>query len=410
MGLPRLRKVDIGVGWALSAWLLAAILIALNRGVDLLWAMVVLLTSALLVAWYLPRLQVQGLSVRRRVPPTAVSGQVVEIEYEITASGFFPCFGIELSDRAGDSHDLIPVAYFRVLRGRSVHRLRWTPPVRGVRRFDDVLVESRFPIALSRASRRLEAGAQHMTVYPGLVRLDNVPLDASPEPTLETSVGGRRGARDEFFGMRQYRPGDDPRSMNWRATARTGQLVVREFERPPDRRLWIVLELDADSHTGRGSASTHERMFRIANSVAWRATEDAIAVGLLWRESGELRRIDASGGTAAYVRLRETLATVPLASGVPIADWLSFHERQLPRGGQWLVFNPGGPTRRDALVQVARRCGAQPAVIEFDEQAREVGRFGASVQQIRSLYRGDVRTYVVPGGADIAQLFATMMS
>jgi uncharacterized protein (DUF58 family) len=402
------RKVEIGIGWALSAWLIASVLIALNRGVDLLWGMVTLLSSALVTAWCLPRLQVQRLSVRRRFPEAAVSGEAVELEYEITVAGWLPCFGILLSDRAGDSQALVPVAYFGMLRGRSVHRLRWSPPVRGIRMFDAVLVESGFPLALSRASRQVDAGTHKMIVYPGRTRLHDLPLDASPDSTAAISVAGRRGARDEFFGVRQYQPGDDPRSVHWRVTARTGQLVVREFERPPDRRLWIILELDANSHAGRGSAGSHERMFRIANSVAWRATEDAVAVGLLWREYAELRRVDATAGTAAYMRIRETLATVPLISGDPIPDWLPVHEKQLPRGGEWLVFNPCGAGRRDSLIRVARSCGARLSLIEFEEQVREVGRFGAAVQPIRTVYRGEVRAYIVPNGADLGRLFASV--
>ena len=398
-----MRRVNIC--WVLAGWLLAATLIALNRGIDFLWAMVVLLASTLLTAGWLPYWQVRRISIQRRVPESGACGVPLDLEYEITVTGRLPCFGVELYDRAGDNQDLIPVAYFHVLRGHSVHRLRWTPSVRGPRQFDDVLVQSRFPLGLACATRKLPVSAHRMIVYPGLARLKQIPLDASTEPHLEYLAGGRRGGRDEFFGMRHYVPGSDPRSMNWRATARTGQLVVREFERAPDRRLWIVLELASGVHTGYGAASTHESMFRIAHSVALRSTESGIATGLLWRERGDLHRLEASAMAGAYAQLRQALASVSVAPTLPVSTWLPRCQSRLPRGAQWLVFNLAGPTFRSSLIQVAHHCDAQPVIIEFDVESFGVAPAGVRASRVRTFRHGDAHIHVIPCDADITGLF-----
>lgn len=395
----------VNIGWVLAGWLLASILIALNRGIDLLWAMVILLASALLTALWLPYWQVQRISIQRRMPEAGACGEPLELEYEIAVTGLLPCFGVELYDRAGENEDLVPVAYFRLLRGRSVYRLRWTPPVRGPRQFDHVLVQSRFPLGLACATRTLPAGPHRMIVSPGFTRLKQIPIDASAEPHPEHLAGGRRGGHDELFGARPYVPGSDPRFMNWRATARTGQLVVREFERPPDRRLWIVLELASGVHTGYGAASTHESMFRIAHSVALRSTENGIATGLLWRESGELHQLEASAMAGGYARVKQALASVPVAPTLPLNIWLSRCQSRLPRGGQWLVFNLAGPAFRGPSIQVAHHCDAQPVIIEFDVESFEAAEGGAREPRIRTFRYGDVYTYVIPYAADIASLF-----
>jgi uncharacterized protein (DUF58 family) len=244
-----------------------------------------------------------------------------------------------------------------------------------------------------------------MIVSPRFTRLKQIPIDASTAPHLEHLAGGRRGGHDELFGARPYVPGSDPRFMNWRATARTGQLVLRELERPPDRRLWIVLELASGVHTGYGAASTHESMFHIAHSVALRSTENGIATGLLWRESGELHRLEASAMAGGYARVKQALASVPVAATLPLSIWLSRCLSRLPKGGQWLVFNLAGAAFRGPSIQVAHHCDAQPVIIEFDVESFAAGEGGAREPRIRTLRYGDVYTYVIPCAADIASLF-----
>ena len=46
----------------------------------------------------------------------------------------------------------------------------------------------------------------------------------------------------DFYGIRSYRPGDSPRWIHWRTTARVGQPMVREFEEPPQQHLTVILE------------------------------------------------------------------------------------------------------------------------------------------------------------------------
>jgi uncharacterized protein (DUF58 family) len=51
-----------------------------------------------------------------------------------------------------------------------------------------------------------------------------------------------RAAQDEFHGLRPYRPGDSPRWVHWRTSARRGELMVREFEDLPSENLLLVFD------------------------------------------------------------------------------------------------------------------------------------------------------------------------
>jgi hypothetical protein len=49
-------------------------------------------------------------------------------------------------------------------------------------------------------------------------------------------------AQTDFYGLREFRPGDSPRWIHWRTTARVGELMVREFEEPPLDNLTVIVE------------------------------------------------------------------------------------------------------------------------------------------------------------------------
>ena len=88
-------------------------------------------------------------------------------------------------------------------------------------------------------------------------------------PRIEPLVGGRPpgngvGAEGEIPFMvalhgeddqsiREYRDGDDLRRIHWPATARTGDLMVRQEDRPARRRAMILLDPRAGAHQGHGA-------------------------------------------------------------------------------------------------------------------------------------------------------------
>lgn len=58
--------------------------------------------------------------------------------------------------------------------------------------------------------------------------------------------------------VREYRDGDDLRRIHWPASARTGELMVRQEDRPAKRRAVVILGLTPTAHAGSGRASSLE--------------------------------------------------------------------------------------------------------------------------------------------------------
>lgn len=81
--------------------------------------------------------------------------------------------------------------------------------------------------------------------------------------------------------IREYRDGDDLRRIHWPATARTGDLMVRQEDRPAKRRAVILLDRRAEAHGGRGRQGSFEWAVSMAASVAHHLAGQGYAIHLL---------------------------------------------------------------------------------------------------------------------------------
>lgn len=394
---------SIPLGALLIAWIAVTALIALNRGIDLLWGVTLLIAVATGVAAGLPRLQVHGVNVRRvEFPPTATVGRAESIAYEIETQGGWPRYGVEVFDRLNGETHPAATAYLHRVRGKRTHTFVWTPQVRGCWQLRDLIVQSRYPLGLTRAIRTISTEPHEITVYPDFVRLHWLPVRNNARPRFELMTSPRRGGHDEFFGLKPYAPGDDRRSVHWRASARAGEIVVKEYEHQQDRQLWILLELAESMHVGAGQRGTCEQMIRIAHSIAVKAQEEAIPVGVMYRVADSVHRVPAAADRATYLRIRDVLARVNAHAQLPLAKWMQRHREQMPEGGTWFMFNLGDDAERTALERFAQQRRAAAVFVEFDKASYAST---GGTDRIRTFTSSRSLVSVVPSGANLSELF-----
>jgi len=101
-------------------------------------------------------------------------------------------------------------------------------------------LSTRFPFGFFRFRRRLRARDVDIVVYPK-------PEPVGDELHLLPAYAGRmaslrRGIGQDLFSLRNYQPKDDLRHIDWKATARSRNLTVREFTAEDERRITIVLD------------------------------------------------------------------------------------------------------------------------------------------------------------------------
>lgn len=95
------------------------------------------------------------------------------------------------------------------------------------------------------------------------------PLGAMRSLAPYEATASRIGQSLLYLGVRDYRPGDDPRQIHWPATARRGALVVKEREMDLAPYFTLFVDLDVRHRAGTGRKSTHEYLIRTAASIVW---------------------------------------------------------------------------------------------------------------------------------------------
>src|SRR5260370_4620783 len=77
-----------------------------------------------------------------------------------------------------------------------------------------------------------------------------------------------RGEGSEFYGIREYQPGDPLRRVHWRSSARMGRLAVVEYEHDVSVDLTLVLDARRGSEVGSGADTTLETAVTVTASLA----------------------------------------------------------------------------------------------------------------------------------------------
>ncbi|WP_426745822.1 DUF58 domain-containing protein [Myxococcus faecalis] len=122
-----------------------------------------------------------------------------------------------------------------------------TPPSRGDARFGDVHLRLPGPLGLCARQVRVKA-EQAVKIYPDLTALSREALSlarASDAPS-ERTLRRRAAEGREFESLREYRPGDDYRHIDWKASARHANTLVRTWQ--PERHQPMLLLLDCGRH------------------------------------------------------------------------------------------------------------------------------------------------------------------
>ena len=136
-------------------------------------------------------------------------------------------------------------------------------PTRGCYREKDFGLATRFPFAFLTKTRRI-ALAREVIVYPPVEPPQEF-FEVLPMVTGEFAAFVR-GRGYDLYRIREYMPEDSARHVDWKATARTGALKVREFSREDERKLRIVFD---NPLPGVLDTSRYERAVHLAASLGW---------------------------------------------------------------------------------------------------------------------------------------------
>ena len=321
----RLRPTRIGFFFMLGVIGIGTA--AVNTGNNLLYFILGMFLSAIVVSGILSERNLRGLLIDRATAATATAGEPAAIAYLLSRDaerrGIAPAFALSLRDRNPESGELFEEVRIGRVDSGSQRRRLYTRVFakRGVHAIEEIELATIFPFGLFRKSRRLEVVSQ-VRVRPRV-----------PELTLTDAIGGRedgvsstlsRGDGLDLFGLRDHVEGDDARRIHWKASARTGRVIVKDpaREEPPQVVVRLVLEGYADD-------AAFERAVERAAGAAAALLRDGFGVGLI---AGQVW-IAPSAQPAAREAILDALVDVTRdANGGP--------EAEIPRGAGVLVVGP----------------------------------------------------------------------
>jgi len=254
---------------------------------NLLFLILAILLATLLVSDFISRLSLAGLELDFQLPDHICAGRkhMGRVVIRNTKS-WMPSFSIHVT--ASEESGLSIPLYFPVIPGGG----RVEEPVelffsrRGSYRQNSFHFSTRFPFGF--AERRVSVlVAREVLVYPSV----------DPKPGFEdllVSLQGEiasfyRGQGHDFYRIRPYEMSESARHLDWKATAHTGELQVRDFARdqeqmvaffldlyvPPEETAWFEAMIDCCAFLGWNMSQHGSRIRFCTQEVDWQLPEEA---------------------------------------------------------------------------------------------------------------------------------------
>ena len=304
-------------GWLFTGGALAIGIAAIPTGNNLLFLLLGSMLGFIAVSGWLSEQSIQRLEIERRTPRGVTAGQPFRIGYRVrNGKKRLPSMAVEIREPdlppASPSSRLRRSAWLSSLGAGDATTLRSEHAIerRGVYPLAELTLGTGFPFGLFRKERDLDMPGS-VVVWPRSDRpVREARTPGRPRHRSGEVSGGAAGARGEFRGLHNYRPGDDPRDVHWRSTARFGSPVVREYERERAEALWICVDLRR--RDGADEAAEEEAL-EIAASLARATIERGQPVALVTPDA----QLDEGTGAVQLERVLDLLARASYRENAP---------------------------------------------------------------------------------------------
>ena len=267
-------------GWIYIGGIIIVALAALNTGNNLLFLILASLIAIILMSGILSSITLSGVELRLELPEHIFAGQSVRARVELQNEKLtLPSFSLRVEgtkDKKALTTPLLETpVYFPYLpkRDRVQQNVPITFPRRGAYRQDMFRIVTRFPFGFLQKARRVQLGAEAL-VYPSVEpSRDFFEILPALQGALESH---NKGGGHDLYALRDYLPNDSVRHVHWKASARSGALMVREFTREDDCRVLLVLDphvseaiRDPKSAAASEANERFERAVTLCASIAW---------------------------------------------------------------------------------------------------------------------------------------------
>lgn len=206
----------------------------------------------------------RGLRFERVMPGTIVAGELVTMRIRIWSSTKFkrPLLIItdELPATLKNEVDMRPLPVAPNFDEAVETKYEFRATRRGVFRWSRIRVSSTDSLGILAGERLYPSEPVQIIIHPTPIPFAVDLVAMSGWGASQSEQGRNRGHGIEPRGIREFLPGDSLRFVDWKSTARTGNVQVKEFETGHNTNLLLGIQLSQGSEFGEGGSTTLEAM------------------------------------------------------------------------------------------------------------------------------------------------------
>jgi uncharacterized protein (DUF58 family) len=341
--------------------------------------------TVLAISWGIGRRPLPIEGVRADARARRREGETISMSVSLTATRRLSTFILEehIPSELGQNAT-IPVASLEP--GESVeHAYQLTCWRRGVYELGPLVVRWGDPFGFTEREAVLCEPFEFL-VHPSTEEAQDRPFTRLWEdPPVRPPVSKPWPSGMEFYGMRNYTPGDDVRRIVWRAFARTGQLLVREAEQGVTDQVIILLDTHRTNHSSGLFSESFETGVRAAASLAlWHLRE---GFSVILERNGE-RIVGPVRGPGAPMTILDALARLDM-DDVPVTEGVTRIVQNRGRDSHVVVVSPLLEREGTSTLELLIEKGWSVLIVAllWDELAAETlnvaARLGCQVAEVR---------------------------
>lgn len=263
-------------GWIYMILIILVALAALNTGNNLLFLILASLIASILMSGVLSSVTLAGIELRLQLPENIFAGQPVRARVELKNEKLtLPSFSLRVEGAAKKDAAVAalletPVYFPYLPRQEAVAQsVPMLFPRRGVYRQEAFRIVTRFPFGFLQKTRRVDLLTEAL-VYPSVEATEEfLEVRRGIQGAMESLAKGRG---QDLYALRDYLPNDSARLVHWKATARSGSLMVREFAREDDCNVLLIFDPYSAAALPVASVAEKdkfERAVTLCAAIAW---------------------------------------------------------------------------------------------------------------------------------------------
>lgn len=284
-------------------------------------------------------------------------------------------------------------------RGLHYFQSQVTQPRRGHYKIGPLAAILSDPFDILRVRHKLD-DEEEIVIYPQTVEIPSFWVGYNASSGIGENSWYNRGSGSIIFGIREYVPGDSRNRIHWPSTARTGQLIVKEFDSDLSRKVWVVLDLSRAAQYGKGEESTEEYAIIVAASLLKKYADSGCHVGLV-TQTDDYHFFQARPGQPNLWRLQEALAVFKATGKVSFNQLIERAQGHFDGNSVAIIITP--LITADVVEATAHIHKRGIPIAFITVNAESFGGSPSSPENLTRLRAVSVNTYSINKGDNISE-------